>query len=88
MPPAADAHGYRMLVCDWRLLFRSAFAVYREHHKPHLCIVERNSPTPVRRRFSLTQECLSRVIRGDEGPVGGINVGDHIDRLLMAIPGN
>jgi len=30
--------------------------------KLHLCMVEWNSPTPVRRRFSLTQKGLDRVI--------------------------
>ena len=34
--------------------------------KPHLCINERNLPTPVRRRFSLTQAGLGRSI-----PAGG-----------------
>jgi len=47
---------------------------FAEGTKPHLCIVERNSPTAVRRRFSLTQEGLSRVIPGGEGPGDGINV--------------
>jgi len=47
---------------------------FAEDTKPHLCIVERNSPTPVRRRFSLTQEGLCRVIPGGEGPGDGINV--------------
>jgi len=47
---------------------------FAEGIKPHLCIVERNSPTPVRRRFSLTQEGLHRVILGGEGPGGGIIV--------------
>jgi len=45
-----------------------------ESTKPHLCIVEWNSPTPVRRRFSLTQEGLDRVIHGGGGPGDGINV--------------
>jgi len=42
--------------------------------KPHLCIVERNSPTPVRRRFSLIQEGLVRVISRGEGQGNGISV--------------
>jgi len=43
--------------------------------KSHLCIVERNSTTLIiRRRFSLTQEGLSRIISGGEGPGDGINV--------------
>jgi len=41
---------------------------------PHLCIVERNNPTPVRRRISLTQQDLGRIIPGGEGPGDGINV--------------
>jgi len=45
-----------------------------EGTKPHLCIVERNSPAPVRKRFSLTQEGLDRVIPGGEGPAKGIRV--------------
>jgi len=31
---------------------------FAEGTKPHLCIVERKSPMPVRRRFSLTQDCF------------------------------
>jgi len=42
--------------------------------KPHLCIIEWNSPTPVRKQFSLMQEGLGRVIPGGEGPGYGINV--------------
>jgi len=45
---------------------------FAECTKLHLCIVERNNPTPVRRRFSLTQEGLC--IPGGEGPGDGINV--------------
>jgi len=41
---------------------------FAEDTKPHLGIVQRNSPTPVRRRFSLTQKGLGRVILGGEGP--------------------
>jgi len=58
--------GDRKLYVIGRLLLCSASAVRRGHHKPHLCIVERNSSTPVRMRFSLTQEGLGRVI-----PSGG-----------------
>jgi len=47
---------------------------FAEGTKPHLCIVERNSPTQVRRRFSLTQEDLGRVIPGGERPGDGINM--------------
>jgi len=47
---------------------------FAEVTKPHLCIVERNSPTPVRRRFSLAQKGVGRVIPGGEGPGDGINV--------------
>jgi len=37
-------------------------------------IVERNSPTPVLRQFSLTHEGLGRVIPFGEGPGDGVNV--------------
>jgi len=47
---------------------------FAEITKPHLCIVERNSPTLVRRRFSVTQEGLGRVISGGKKPRDGINV--------------
>jgi len=47
---------------------------YAEGTETHVCIVERNSPTSVRRRFSLTQEGLGRVIPGGEGPEDGINI--------------
>jgi len=58
-----------------RLLLCSASAVqFTEGTRPQLCIVERNSPTPVRRRFSLTQEGLGRVILGGERQGGGINM--------------
>jgi len=55
--------GDRKLVCSRPFASLLQFA---ENTKPHLCIVERNSPTPLRRRFSLTQEGLGRVIPGDE----------------------
>jgi len=47
---------------------------FAEGTKSHLCIVERNCPTPVRRRFSLTQKGLCRIISDGEGPGDGINV--------------
>jgi len=47
---------------------------FAESPKPHQCIVKRNSPTPVRRRFSLTREGLGRIISGGDGPGDGINV--------------
>jgi len=47
---------------------------FAEGTKPYLYIVEQNSPTPVHRRFSLTQEGLGRVILGGEGPGDGINM--------------
>jgi len=40
----------------------------------HLCIVERNSPIPVCKQFSVTQKGLGRIILGGEGPGEGINV--------------
>jgi len=40
---------------------------FTEGTKPHFCIVKRNSPTPVCRRFSLTPEGLGRVIPGERG---------------------
>jgi len=52
--------------------------------KLHLCIVEQNSPTPVRRRFSLTQEGLDRVIPGGEGAGDKINVWRR--EVFSAIP--
>jgi len=64
---------------------------FAEGTNPYLCIVERNSPTLVRRRFSVIQEGLGRVIPGGEGPAEGINVwrlGNHVDNFLVAIPGN
>jgi len=42
--------------------------------KPHLRIVERNNPTPVRRRFSLIQNGPGRATPGGEGPGDGANV--------------
>jgi len=67
--------GDRKLVCDrpFAPLLRICSSP-RACTKPHLCIVERNSPTLVRRRFNLTQEGLCRVIPGGEGPGDGINV--------------
>jgi len=47
---------------------------FAEGTKSYLCIVERNSPTPVCMQFSLIQEGLGRVIPGDEGPGDEINV--------------
>jgi len=47
---------------------------FAEGTKPCLCTIDRNSLTPVRRRFSLTQEGLGRVISGGEEPINGINV--------------
>jgi len=59
----------------WSVVCSSApHLQFAEGTKPHLCIVEWNSPTPVRRRFSLTQEGLGRVITGGEGPGDGKNV--------------
>jgi len=58
-----------MAVCSSSLQLQFA-----EGTKPHLCIVERISPTPVRRRFSLIQEDLCRVIPGGEGPGDKINL--------------
>jgi len=55
------------------LLLCSTAAVC-QGYQHHLCIVEQNSPTPVGRWFSLTQEGLGRVIPGGEGPVEGIKV--------------
>jgi len=56
-----------------RLLLCSASAVrHAKDTKPHLCIIERNSSTPVRRQFSLTQEGLCRVIPGGEEPGDGV----------------
>jgi len=76
-PPNQVSHleggtGDRKLVRDRPFAPHQQFA---DGTKPHLCIAERNSPTPVRRRFSLTQEGIGRVIPGDEGPVDGINEG-------------
>jgi len=62
---------------DRKLVFDRSFAPhlqFAEGTKPHLCIIEQNSPTPVGRRFSLTQEGLGRVISGGEGPGDRINV--------------
>jgi len=56
---------------------------FAEGTKTHLCIVEQNSPTPVRRWFSLTQEGLGRVIPGDEGPGDGLGLGIH---LFVKVP--
>jgi len=51
----------------WSAVCSSASQLqFAEVTKPHLCIVERKSPTPVRRRFSLKHEGLGRVIPGDE----------------------
>jgi len=59
----------------WSAVCSSALHLqFAEGTKPHLCIVEHNSPTPVCRRFSLTQEGLGRVIPSSEGPGDGINV--------------
>jgi len=59
----------------WSTVYSSAPKLqFAECTKHHLCIVELNSPTPVRRRFCLTQEGLGRVIPGGEGPAGAITV--------------
>jgi len=59
-----------------------------EGTKPHLCIVERNSPAPVRRRFSLNYEGLGlgRIILGGEGPAEIINLwrGDVFSAILYS----
>jgi len=54
--------------------------------KPHLCFVERNSPMPVRKRFSLTQEGLGRVILCGEGPAEGTSVEARCIYLSFRIP--
>jgi len=69
-----DGTGDRKLVCDRPFAFLLRHLQFAEGTKPHLCIVERNSSTPVRRQFSLTQESLCRVISGGEEPGDGINV--------------
>jgi len=68
VPHLEGGSGDRKLVCD--RLFASLLCVdlqFAKGTKPHLCIVEQNSPTPVHRRFSLAQEGLGRVIPGGEG---------------------
>jgi len=59
---------------DRKLILIGCLLQFDKGTKPHLCIVERNSPTPVCRRFNLTQEGLGRVIPGGVGPGDGINV--------------
>jgi len=59
---------------------------FAESTKPHLGIVERNSPTPVRRRFSLTQEGLGKVIVGGEGLAKGKRVEARGIFLPVCIP--
>jgi len=47
----------------WLAICSSALQLqFAEGTKPHLCIVEWNSPISVRKRFSLTQKGLDRVI--------------------------
>jgi len=80
----------------WSVVCSSAPQLqFAEGTKPHFCIVERNSPTPVRGRFNLTQEGLGRVISGGEEPGEGITVWRrevlfcysvfHLDRTLLVI---
>jgi len=64
-------HEASMRLAVWSSALHLQFV---EGTKPHLCIVERNSPMLVRRWFSLTQEGLGRIIPGGEGPAEGINV--------------
>jgi len=63
---------------DRKLVYDRPFAPphlqFAEGTKPHLYIVERNSPSLVRMLFSLTREGLGRIIPGAEGPGDGINV--------------
>jgi len=67
----ADCCYHRQELCDRLFALQLQFAKVA---KPHLCIVERNSPTPLCRQFSLTQESLGRVIPSGERPAEGINV--------------
>jgi len=64
----------------WSAVCSSALQLqFVESTKPYLCIVERNSPMPVRRWFSLTHEDLRMVrpsrsflvVRGQEEMCGG-----------------
>jgi len=77
-PPNQVSHleggtGDRKLECDRPFAPLHRHLQYADGTKPHLCIDERNSPTPVRRRFSLSQEGLDRIIPGGERPGDGIN---------------
>jgi len=65
--------GDRKLVCGRPFAPLLCICSSSRTTKHHLCIVERNSPTPVRRWFSLTQEGLGWVIPGGERPGDGIN---------------
>jgi len=66
--------GGRKLVCARP--FASLLRIYSSPRAPSpICaLLSGTSPTPVRRRFSLTQEFLDRVIPGGEGPGDRINV--------------
>jgi len=69
----------RKLICARLAVCSSASHLqFVKGTKYHFCIVEWNSPTPVRRQFSLTQEGLGRVIPGGERPgvMDGIMCGD------------
>jgi len=71
----------RLLLCS-----EAALLQFAEGTKAHLCIVERNSPTPVRRRFSVTQEDLGRVIPGGSFPVVRGQEMDWVEARRIFLP--
>jgi len=63
----------RKLVCDRPFAPLLPSAVRRGHQAPFVhCWVEQSN-TSIRRRFSLSQEDLGRVIPGGEGPGDGMS---------------
>ena len=58
----------------------SAFCFFAPHSQAaveavlHLCVSERNRPTPIRRRFSLTHAGLGKLNSGGVGLISSINV--------------
>ena len=50
---------------------------------PHLCVSERNKPTPVRRRLSLTHAGLGTLNPGGIGLTSSINVVDCTQLLSL-----
>ena len=53
---------------------------------PHLCVSERNKPTPVCKNFSLTHAGLGKLNPGGVGLTSLINVQYRVERRFLATP--